>query len=512
MKRLKQIALWAAALAALPLPARGQDAALIARPQGFIQNGTTNFGPALTCMDGLLMRSQYGKTLRIIVHRLDEPPTEIGANTRDLLVGALMRMNDQSRRLQIETDPSEDVLKLLPPSAVVVEGSVTAFERDVRARNKSGGIGFGPIGFGSSSSSSESRLEVSTYLKQGGPRPQVMPGSLAKVGVTLTSRDKGRNASGNISLLGGFLAAEFSQNEGPMAALGALIDLAMIQTIGNYFNVPYQQCLASGQANVAAAQAANKAFLAMKPDRQIIAVATELSKRGKFAGPVMGRMTPELRSAIANYQREQGLVASGEISFELYQALTGAGSVTPAAPGPTLPGGPNPMRLWLAPASATIVAEPEGTGQRYLALPGDRLVFALTSFEPGHAICYYVRYDNETRMIFPSDQRNSSAINPRDRLLLPGPGDLYQIVARREGGAEFIRCISASEPLEPLLPERWKSRIGREQVGFHRDDLDEILAVLRRAGAKQLSAIDFDWQVGCRDEKAASGISKCSIK
>jgi peptidoglycan hydrolase-like protein with peptidoglycan-binding domain len=509
---IRAMAVVALSLLAGMQTARAQDVNLAARPQAPAERASTNFSGALACMDGLLARSQYRRGVRILVHRLDEPPQEIGANTRDLIVRALSRMTQSSRFFQVETDPSEETLRALPANAIVVEGSVTAFERDLKGRNKSGGISLGPLGFGFGSNNTESRMEVTLYLKGGGAQPAVLPGTTSQVAIALASRSRNGDVAGNIRFLGGFIGAGFSRSDGPMAALAALIDLAMIQSVGSYAQLPYERCLAGAADDPAQLVALRRTYDRMRPAERVRVVAEALAARGRFAGSAPTAMTPALREAIAIFQRDQGLIASGEPSFELYQALQDAPDRLPQAGQLPASITENPLGLVVTPASPSLkalrTAEAWQLNAENAVLINDRVSVAVSSTRPAHVACFHVDAAARVAMVYPNARRSGVPLRPGQPLTIPGSGDLFVIQADQPDRMEHMICLGAAAPLEPLMPAPLRRRLDVGAQPLSITELDQLITAVR-ATAPDFSRASMGWRALCPSPQSESGLGWC---
>ncbi|WP_439545046.1 DUF4384 domain-containing protein [Sandarakinorhabdus sp.] len=499
---------------ALAMPVAAQDINVAARPAAPVEQASTNFAPALACMDQLLARTQYQKRVRILVHRLDEPAQEIGANTRDLIVRALARMSLNSRFFQIETDPSEDTLAALPPDALVVEGSVTAFERDLKGRNKSGGVTLGPLGFGFGSNNTESRMELTLYLKTGGKQPAILPGTTSQVAIALASRSRNGDVAGNISFFGGFIGAGFSRNDGPMAALSAMVDLALIQSIGSFAQVPFERCLAGTASNQTAVATLRRNFDRMKPAQRVAAIAQALADRGLYKGAIGTDVTPELRQAIASFQRQQGLIATGEILFELFEALQTQAPRLPQAA--QLPGSltGNPLGLLISPASPALRAldiyESAQVGAEAIVGMNERISVSLAVVRPGHIMCYYVDGAKQMALIYPNRQRRDGSIQPGQNVALPGPGDTFEVKALHPDLVEQMICYGATVPILPLLPEPLRQMFGVGTAPLDAAEIDSIDRILLAANPPGLSKSSLSWRILCRSGNDVSGYATCA--
>jgi peptidoglycan hydrolase-like protein with peptidoglycan-binding domain len=436
-------------LSSLPplFPAYGQKAAsTYSRSKSIPEAATSNFDPALRCMDDLLARSNVGSNVPIYIRKLTKEDA-VGATTRDMMMSAIARMSEHSRLFTVYVDPSDEELDpaVLSNSAVIVGGSITSFDKAVGSGGTAAGLNFGPVGFGVRNQKMDSVISMTLYLQN--RKGAVIPLTTQSISMTLKSKSKGGDLSGNVGLLGGFLEMEFSRDEGPMQAVRAMIDLSLIQSVGAWASVPYQRCLAIRQSDPDAIQSAQKAFDKMKPPQRLAQIAQGLTARGLYSGPADGTMTQQLRQAIAEFQVQQNLPSLGLPTFEVYYRLFAGSYGTLAAP--SVPTGPkNPLGLRIAPYGPNFIPR---NGALWI-LNDERASFAVTSVEKAHVTCFYTDAKKRSTRIFPNSQRPSDILLPTETLILPGPGDIYTIVAEVLNVPEYITCAAGREPGGQWMP------------------------------------------------------------
>ncbi len=402
-------------------------------------------------MDELLARSNYATNIPIFVSPLDKEEV-VGAGTREMIISALARMSERSRAFTIRVNPTADEVRKATTEALVVGGSISAFDKGVGSSGGGGGFSVGPVGVGFRKQVLDSVISMTIYLQN--RDGVVVPMTTQNVSMALKTKSKGGDLSGNVGLLGGFLALDFARADGPMQAVRALIDITLIQSIGAWAGVPYQRCLTLPQADPQAIQTARKAFDRMKPAEQLKQIADGLAARGLYAGPAPnGVLTQLLRQAISDYQMQQQLPPLGLPSFEVYFALYGERYGAPSAPAiPAIANArqPNPLGLRVAPYGPNFI-------DSRLDLPtiliGHRASFVISAVREAHVTCFYTDADNRTTRIFPNPNRPSDVLLPRENLVLPGPMDIYTIEPEVPGVDEFVTCAASGQP------------IGRDELG-----------------------------------------------
>ncbi len=486
--------------------AQNDSASTYVRPQGTPVSASTNFDASLRCMDELLSRTRYGVGNVIYARSLDEGKGS-GSVTRDMIVASLGRMSEKSRIFRINIDPSEAKLLALPSTDLVVGGSITAFEQDVTAKGSGAGLTLGPLGFGFQNNKRDSIMSVTVYLQDG--KGFVLPSTTQSLSMTLRSRDKGGDISGGVGLVSGFATVNFSGGDAPLQAVRALIDLALIQSVGAWAQIPYQRCLAVAQTDTAGIREARRAFDKMKPGQQISLIAAALSERGIYRGPPATAMTPELRRAISEYQAQQQLPSLGLPTFELYFALYGdryGTAATPAVPAIVDPGNGNPLGVRVTPYGPAFVADSEGHFQ--IAL-GYRASFAVTATRPGNLLCYYTDARQRTTKVFPNSQRRSATIRAGDQIVIPGPGDIFSIAPEVPDSNEQLTCLASAQPLERFVPAALLADFGPGTPPLPIRSGEELLAKIRPTAPADLSTETLNYHVFCLDPTTGEG-KKCA--
>lgn len=426
-------------------PAHAQAVSTYSRPKSIPELASSNFDASLRCMDELLARSNYLSHIPVYVSPLDKEEV-VGAGTREMIISALARMSERSRAFTIRVNPTVSEVAKSTPQALVVSGSISAFDKGVGSSGGGGGISVGPVGVGFRKQMLDSVISMTIYLQD--HDGVVIPLTTQNVSMALKTKSKGGDLSGNVGLLGGFLALDFAKADGPMQAVRALVDITLIQSIGAFAGVPYQRCLTLPQSDPQAIQIARKAFDRMKQAEQIRLIAEGLAARGLYTGPAVdGQLTQLLRQAISDYQMQQQLPPLGLPSFEVYYALYGERYGAPAAPAiPVVANArqPNPLGLRVAPYGPNFI---ESNQIVPVIITGYRASFVVSTIRDAHVTCFYTDADRRTTRVFPNPNRRSDVLLPRDNLVLPGPMDIYTIEPEVPGVDEFVTCAASSQPV-----------------------------------------------------------------
>lgn len=408
------------------------------RPSNVPVNAQSAFDPALSCMDELLSRSSSaGSGFYLIPAGIDDPDGK-GGFTRDMIIGAATKMSQRSHFFTIAFDP-DNLPENRKGGFLRTAGSLTGLDQQVSTKDGGGGLSIASvIGANATNRTGISNLTVSFYLLDA--NQQLIDGTFSSATLTLESKSKARLVSGALSFLGGSLSMSSSETDGLHAGVKALIDLAMIQAVGSFIQVPYAQCLAAvGSADTRAALWDE--YRKMKPPAQREAIVAAMVRRGLApANP-----TPvQLRQAIAAFERSQGLPPSGEIRFELFEKLrqidtTPAPMNRPATGRPAVhvAGAPGPFRY--------------NTGDLPRVAATDKLAFQVTVAEPAYVACYYADADGKVTRLFPNPGRPAYRLAPGEVLRMPGDQDPYVIRGQTRGVTEWVTCLAASDDFLPRI-------------------------------------------------------------
>jgi hypothetical protein len=480
-----------------PAEISAQSVSTYSRPKSVPERASSNFDASLRCMDELLARSNYGAGIPIYARKLEKEEM-VGASTRDMIVSALGRMSERSRLFTIRVDPTAGERKTLAKNALVVGGSITSFDKGVGSNGSGGGVSIGPVGLGFRNQTLDSIISITVFMQDFDG--VVLPLTAQNVSMTLKTKSKGGDLSGNVGLLGGFLEMEFSRADGPMQAVRALVDISLIQSVGAWAGVPYQRCLTLPQSDPGAIQLARKTFDRMKHVAQVQKIIDGLVARGLYSGPVSnGVMTQELRQAIADYQLQQQMPPLGLPTFEVYYSMFGDRyGAAGASAVPTIKNArsPNVLGLRVAPFGPNFIAADDGTP---LIGTGKRASFTVTAVRPSHVTCFYTDALNRTNRIFPNPQRPGDVLLPNENLILPGPKDIYTIEPEKVGAVEFITCAASSQPITTAMLGNLGKDLAPGASRLPVDDVDALTTRLQRVNADQLSVYTLQFQAMCLD-------------
>lgn len=402
------------------------------RPQASPVSAATAFDPALRCMDDLLSRTTIGSGYYFVPEKLEDPGGKMGV-TRDMILDAANKMSLRSHFFKIVFDPTKGI----PPGSIAFKtgGSITSLDEGVENRDKGAGLSVAKVvGATVSRRNNLSNLTVSLYLVDN--KELLVPGTFHAEQIVLRTSTKSGLVTGVLSFLNGSLSLNTSDNDGPQAATKALIDLGMIQAVGNLAQVPYASCLAKVTATADVSAQAWDRYRRMTPLQRAAAITAEMVARGLSpANP----SSAQLSEAIAVFERSQNMTPSGKVRFELYEALQKLPVANVAANRPA--GGKPAVRV--AGSGAGFYYN---TGRTYpITYYNNKLVFDVTVAEPAYVACYYTDATNTVTRVFPNTRRPSYLLAAGEKLRIPNDQDDFVIKPLVKQKAEWMTCIAGRD-------------------------------------------------------------------
>ncbi len=398
-------------------PRTGLAASQAISPPGRI---LTPYTESLVCLDQLMASQPRGTQRQAISVGLTPDATgRISPGLRDMIMATLVRATASSNALvptevltpgtlptAVTVGSPGAITGLLLPSphanSVQVLGALTQADRNVQAQNAQAGIGFGENRFGVSQNSDISNIGIDLRLAQ----PDTTRTLLA-VSNQVTLKNSSRGASADFAIRGVGINFElsFDEREGLHQAVRTLVELSLLELLGQYTRVPYWRCLQLNRSHPGV-------------QRQIASWFRTLDERGlddyvrrrlRVLGYTIPNSPESAASAIGLFQREQGLVPNGQPTFETFAALVDA-QLSAAAPGPT----------------PDALPSPEPTGPRRLRLdvtevelPQPLLQLSVSLDRGGNLACFYRDEEGGIWRILPSQHQPDSGASADAPLRIP---------------------------------------------------------------------------------------------
>lgn len=477
---------------ALPPPERTY---LDQQPKTAPVRNMTSFTPALQCMDQLLQAT--GKNNFMITSAgIPDATGQMQAGTKEMLISTIAKMSTKSNAFTF-VDFDLDKRDVLAAQQLIgiqagfevpryyIRGAITQVDKGVITDRIGGGIGFSLGSGGSSSNSTSSSTSSSTinssdrkgtlgYSSDIGTSVitidlnmgdlvtrRIIPGVSTSNSIVVTRKGTGFDADAQIEKFG--VAFEFSmdRSEGSHQALRTLVELTLIEVLGKFAGVPYWSCLQVKQTDPGALVKAHSQYEELESDTEagneplLKAIVTGLVAGGYLGntGDIRDAGDPRLKQAVAKYQADNDLVATGRLSFELYYSMLNKGLIQP---GGTVTGGVKPASK---PATAggsinVYMSTSHGTTPTYRV--GERLDLNAQVSEDGYLYCYYGDETGKIARIYPNRYTPNPYLSAGQRVNIPSRDAQFSIEFTDPGSRQEVLCLASKQELGVKLPASFK--------------------------------------------------------
>jgi len=306
----------------------------VAQPRTPPSRNFTSFNDPLRCMDKKLVRAGK-KTVLISSTGIPDKTNKVRVGADDMLVNAVNQMNGQSKAFVFIDQPLErkdaQIVWLTkrdddPTPRYYIRGSISQLDEgviddsisllannDLVPNRKLNAV---KKGFSRRVSVVTVDLSLASY-----PDRKIIPGGSVANSMVVVGDGFGAGLTGVIDLseIGVTIGMERIESVGQ--AVRNLIELGTIELLGKQARLPYWECLSlpevkieqKGKKEVAAAAAG---VVPIIEKSQLL-----LADLGYYSGSVTGRQDSATRLAIARFQADQGLIASGQADYDLLRRL-----------------------------------------------------------------------------------------------------------------------------------------------------------------------------------------------
>jgi peptidoglycan hydrolase-like protein with peptidoglycan-binding domain len=312
---------------------------------------------------------------------------------------------------------------------------------------------------------------------------QLLPGINSSNSIAVVRKGTATDLSGEIRKLGAVFRISNDNSEGFHHSVRTLVELGAIEIVGRLTQIPYWECLDIESTNPAVQAQVQDWYTGLEDNERLLFAQSKLSPLGFYRGPVDGVDSADLRSAIAQYKADQGLIADGDINFSLYYKLiidktpvapqhiallrranneglvasaynnvaSRVGIETPgqnvSEPLPGVPGGLGgsaikPLELKLSTDRGM---------DRVSYREGENVVARVELSADAHVFCFYQQGDGGVLKIFPNRFQQQSRLEADQPLDIPGNGK-FSIRADKAGQSERIMCLASYQDIDKSLP------------------------------------------------------------
>ena len=452
----------------------------------------SSFSDSLMCMDRLFRDAQIPTTL-ITSKQIPDFSGRVPVATKDMIITAISQMSRLSnafRYVDFEVDIARqdtvqnlttillnnNQIRLQRP-ALYVSGAVAFVDQNVINNRFDVGTSASRLETGYSRDKSATIIGMELHLGDFRSRT-LIPGLDSANEVIVGAGGQGLDLAGRISDYGWQFNVGRDYTQGSGAAVRTLVELAMIELAGKWARVPYWQCLTLEQNHPDFQRQ-----LRDWHDEGTTAVQQALVMKSLRSGGYLTTETeklpvnhPTVRSALAKYQADQGMVVTGVVDFMTYERAlrnyvtlgdqgqllrvgwntvntepaipsVADGQVTAAPTGPALGAEADPLHMNLQ--IENLVADKTVFEQ------GTQIFLSATVSRASHLYCYMQASQGGMIRLLPNATNPSSLVSANQTVripdwMVPSPGF---VLDAGQPGEEAVMCFATGEDVLPRLPE-----------------------------------------------------------
>jgi hypothetical protein len=268
------------------------------------------------------------------------------------------------------------------------------------------------------------------------PDKIVLAGGSVANSMVVTDKGFGTGGSGFINLTGYNLTLSFNRVESIGQAVRNLIELGTIELLGRHAKVPYWQCLNIEPANEKLENLKRSAYITTPETISVLETQRMLAKLGLYTNQPDGRMNLATHAALAKFQADKDLIATGDLNYDVYARLQ-----------QELKGYPvNGYKLRGNPHKKPIVQKPVGKHLAIVALRSryklnDAFVVKLKSNASGYLYCYYQSAMGGVIQILPKETNVQLEVSKGFSRLLPNGNDGFALKFDENSKMQRILCV-----------------------------------------------------------------------
>jgi len=486
--------------------AAGTAARVAAAPKTPAVKTITNFTQALRCMDDLFLGFDK-KGIVVTSAGIPDETGKVRTGTKEMLITAISKMTIKSGAFEfIDFHSQGDDLGNLfamkggSPTKLpdfYIRGSITQMDDNAVRSNKGFGLSLPFMDLGFSKDDAFDLISMDMSVGDATSR-RILPETSTSNTMIIAKSGRSGEAGGKVMKAGLSFNMDLSRTEGMGATTRTLVELGLIEVLGKFTRVPYWKCLDIDSTNPTMMDQAREGFDSMQGKDRILFVQRKLGgSMNRYKGPIDGIMTDQLKAAIAEYQKDVGLIADGRLNFDLYYSLfddtQNQLAALPSTPqrqaySPSMAPSAPPAPVAAAPAATQQAASnfqvrlgsDRGTRPTYKV--GEFLNISLSLSAPGMAYCYYEDVSKNTAAFFPNQFNASAMLNAGGVMPLVGGG--FKIKFDRRG-RERVACIG--DDREVVVPGVLKGT--RDLAPLPVRSLDEVITQFKQANPTATTSI-----------------------
>jgi len=309
-------------------------APVVAEPRHAPARNFTSFNDALRCVDTQLARKGAP---RVAISSTGIPDLTYGVKVGadEMLINAVNQMNRKSRAYVFIDQPLErkdaQIFWLTkrdddPEPRFYIRGAISQLDSSVVSDqidvvgddtlNPSRALRRKTIGRSRKISVVTVDLHLVSY-----PDRTVLPGASVANSMVVVGDGFSAGTSGLIDMTSLDFTIRINRVESLGQAVRNLVELGTIELLGRHAGVPYWQCLSHPDVKVARRGVAERAETTRPGPARVAEAQKLLISLGYLSGTASGTLDRLTRRAIARFQSDEKLLASGEVDHDLIRRL-----------------------------------------------------------------------------------------------------------------------------------------------------------------------------------------------
>ncbi len=443
----------------------------------------SSFNESLFCMDHMLRAAEVPTTL-ITAKQFPDYSGKVPAATKDMMITALSRMSRLSNAFRyvdyevnlVTQDTVQNLTTILLNNnqmqlqrpALYISGAVSFVDQGVFSNTASMGLASDRVNLGYNRNRNVTLLGLEMHLGDFRTRT-LLPGMDSANEVVFGSSSQGVDAAATIGIYGVRFTLGRDYTQGTGGALRTLVDLAAVELAGKWARVPYWQCLMLDQTNPNFQRQMRDWYDESGPAGQLRLVQNSLLMQGYLPLSARGSAANSLimRSALAKFQSDQGVVVTGQLDFPTYERalrnfveLDESGALTrvgwsnlgslQVADGGT-PTDMNTTAPWMIDMQ---IENPQPAGERPAFSEGEQVFLSATVTRTSYLYCYFSDAAGNVMRLLPNAITPNALTPANQALRIPdwmatNPGFLLDA---GKPGTEAVLCVATVEDPSTVLP------------------------------------------------------------
>lgn len=484
------------------------------RPSNRPARSVSSFSDSLACMDRMLRAAELTTTL-ITSKQIPDYSGKVPVATKDMIITALSQMSRTSNAFryvdyEVELARQDTVQNLttillnnnqlqLQRPGLYFSGAIAYLDQNILSGRTDFGTSASRLETGYSRNRNVALVALELHLGDFRTRT-LIPGLDSANEVILGTGGEGLDLAGRIGTYGVQFTVGRDYAQGAGAAMRTLVELATIELVGKWARVPYWQCLTLDQAHPEFQRTLHDWYDEGGPEARAGLVQQSLVTQGYLPpqSSTLPPQAPELREALARFQVDRGITASGRLDFPTYEkALGGFVGLDPQGRLTRIGWTPNSAApLPVPPASAVASAQPvpplgSEPAPRRIDLQIENVMTGRKGFEFGEQIflsatvsrasflyCYMWEERGMVMRLTPNDVTRRSTVpaglaarlpdwmSPQPGFVLDGGGPGKQAVVCYATEGDVLDTLPESLRAEALAPLPEVRSLDEVDAGF----------------------------------------------